>query len=171
MINTRDGGFVVGYTGSYGAGGGDALLVKFTSNGELTWIRTLGKSGYDGGDSVIETNDGRLVITGWTDGCGPNLCLILAKFTSNGTLNWARIVLEANAFYGNYVIESSDGELMVTGTGSVGEIWGLLLAKFTSNGTFVWAKIGTDEAKFGQSVIECSDGGFVVTGSTEYDPI
>ncbi len=64
---TADGGFVfTGRTSMYGAGGGDAWLVKTDGSGEVQWHRTFGGSGNERGNSVRQTADGGFIITGVT---------------------------------------------------------------------------------------------------------
>jgi len=107
LAQTSDGGFVI--TGSYG---NDMLLVKYYSNGTRFWVNTVGLKGYEiTGYSVIQTNDGGLVVTGATTN---NDYVLVAKFYSNGILDWTQMVAQNNGV-GNSVTESSDGGLVVTG--------------------------------------------------------
>jgi len=45
--------YVTGSTSSFGAGGGDVLLLKYNSSGTLLWSRTWGGSGNEGGNGVV----------------------------------------------------------------------------------------------------------------------
>jgi len=64
---TSDGGYVmVGYTGSFGAGGYDVYLIKTNGSGDTLWTRTYGDTSDDEGFSVQQTSDGGYVIAGLT---------------------------------------------------------------------------------------------------------
>lgn len=92
VIKTSDGGFVVtGYTKSYGAGGMDVLLTKFGSTGNRLWSKTLGGSGDEEGRSVIETYDGGIVVTGYTNSFGgAGIIFFLVSSTQLGLLSGQR---------------------------------------------------------------------------------
>lgn len=168
----QDGGFIVtGYTGSYGAGAADLLLVKFTNNGTLSWTKTLGGTSNEIGYSVQQTQDGGFVVTGYTDSYGAgNIDVLLAKFTSTGSLSWMKTIGGIAQDVGSNIQQTVDGGYLITGwTFSYG-VGGddILVTKFDSSGNLLWAKTiggaGNDAAYSGQ---ETSDGGFLVTGWIE----
>lgn len=53
--------YACGTTSSYGVGGGDALLQKWTQDGELNWSRTIGSASGNGNDTEVLTG---LVVAG-----------------------------------------------------------------------------------------------------------
>jgi len=88
FVQTSDGGFAItGGTNSYGAGVCDMFLAKYTSNGTLSWTKTWGGTGDDGGLSLFQASDGGFVIGGYTDSYGAgDYDMLFAKFTSNGII-------------------------------------------------------------------------------------
>ena len=57
VIGTSDGGYVVvGYTGSFGAGGDDFCLIKTDNTGNMEWNRTIGGAENDYAFSFVETS-------------------------------------------------------------------------------------------------------------------
>lgn len=89
---TSDGGYVVaGETGSFGAGGSDAWVLKLDATGNVSWERTYGGAGTDRAWSIHETRDGGLVVAGLTDsfGAGGWDAWVLRLSASGGTI-WQR---------------------------------------------------------------------------------
>jgi hypothetical protein len=71
VVQTSDGGYAItGYTQSYGAGSYDLWLVKTDSSGNMQWNKTYGGSGYEYGQSVVETSSGEYAIAGYTSSFG-----------------------------------------------------------------------------------------------------
>jgi hypothetical protein len=69
----RDGGYIVAgessshdgdVTGNHGDS--DYWIVKLGPDGSLRWEKSLGGSGYDSGESILQTNDGGYIIAGIT---------------------------------------------------------------------------------------------------------
>lgn len=88
LRQTSDGGFIVtGQTASYGAGGGDALVLRYAANGDLSYSRVWGGSGADTGNSLVFTADGGYAIAGSTAsyGSGGN-DLALLKYDDTGSI-------------------------------------------------------------------------------------
>jgi len=171
VAEVSDGGLVVtGYTYSYGAGYCDLLLTKFDGSGNHLWIKTLGGTGGDWGNSVVEVSDGGLVVAGQTNSYGEDgWSLLLAKFDGSGNHLWTRTLGGTAYDEGFSVVEASDGGLVVTGgTSSYGAgVYDLLLAKFDGSGNHLWTRtLGGGSSDGGYSVVEVSDGGLVVTGYT-----
>ena len=66
-----DGDFMVtGFTSSFGAGGGDAYLIRTDDSGDTLWTRSFGGDSFDCGYSVQQTADGGYIIAGETDSYG-----------------------------------------------------------------------------------------------------
>ena len=65
VVQTTDGGYTMGGTTfSYGAGNGDAWLVKTDAAGNYLWNKTCGGTGYESAWALVQTSDGGYVIAG-----------------------------------------------------------------------------------------------------------
>ena len=94
IAQTSDGGYVItGYTGSYGTGGTDIFLAKYTSDGTLSWNKTWGGTSDDYAYGIAQTSDGGYVIAGSSnsfDGAKEPVSVgdaLLAKYTPDGAIS------------------------------------------------------------------------------------
>ena len=168
VVETVDGGLVVtGYTNSFG-NSNQVYLLKTDSNGNLLWEKNFGGTDADIGYGVVETADGGLVVTGYTNSFGNNYQVYLLKTDSSGNLLWEKNFGGTSDDRGYSVVEASDGGLVVTGyTYSYGNYSQVYLLKTDSNGNLLWEKnFGGSNTDYGKSVVETADGGLVVTGYT-----
>ena len=166
IIQLKDGGFVItGSTESYGAGKSDVWLIKTDSNGNKLWDKTFGDTGFDFGNSVIQSSDGGFVIAGLTVSAD----LWLIKTDSNGNKLWDKTFGGAYADEAYSILQSGDGGFVITGetnppTFRGYDVW---LIKTDNNGNKLWDKtFGGVNDDGGYSVIQTSDGGFVIAGYT-----
>lgn len=85
---TSDNGFILsGYTFSFGAGGGDAYLIKTDANGNISWSNAYGGTVGDAGYSVRQTLDGNYIVGGYSFSIGAgnaDVYLIRADASGNG---------------------------------------------------------------------------------------
>ena len=86
IVQTSDGGYAIaGYTGSFGAGGDDFLVIKVNSGGSLVWARTFGGTGDEWAESIIQTSDGGYAVAGYTGSFGAsNRDFVVLKIDQNG---------------------------------------------------------------------------------------
>ncbi|OIO45198.1 MAG: hypothetical protein AUJ24_00790 [Parcubacteria group bacterium CG1_02_36_42] len=168
---TLDGGYIMtGWTDSFGAGGGDALLVKLDNAHSLSWAKTVGGPNLDEPNFVRQTSDGGYIAAGYTNSFGAgSYDFLLLKFDSAGSLSWTKTVGGAGSDRAWTVQQTSDGGYIVTGsTNSFGAGGAdLFLVKFDSGGNLSWARaVGGGGGDGGYFVRQTSDGGYIVTGST-----
>jgi hypothetical protein len=117
VIETKDGGYIiVGVTTSLGKDGTDIYLIKTDSLGNRIWEKTFGGKGNDDGRSVIETNDGGYLITGWTESFGKGRWdVYLIKTDSNGRKIWEKTFGGRKFDCGDSAIETKDGGYLIVG--------------------------------------------------------
>ncbi|MFZ8825540.1 MAG: hypothetical protein ACO2OT_01695 [Candidatus Caldipriscus sp.] len=168
---TSDGGYIMaGYTGSFGAGSADIILIKTDANGNIQWAKTYGGISHDGAYFVQQTSDGGYIMAGYTGSFGAGSAdIILIKTDANGNIIWAKTYGGTDYDWASSVQQTSDGGYIVAGyTGSFGAGWeDIFLIKTDANGNIQWAKTygGTsiDGAYFVQ---QTSDGGYIMAGYT-----
>ncbi len=158
VIQTSDSGFVL-------AGGN--WLARTDGLGNLDWSRT-----YDGADrfaSVIEVDDGELILAGDTRSYGAESAdFWLVKTDDSGNVEWNHTYGGADFDRAHSFVKMSDGGYALAGeTSSFGagenDVW---LIKTDSSGNMEWSRTyggaGIDNAF---SLIGTSDGGFALAGS------
>ena len=176
VISSSDGGFVVAgstYTMVDGdIASFDGFLSKFTTNGDLSWSRTLGTSEEWLTDLInyaAETSDGGYVVAGGSNISIKNEDAFIAKIDSSGTLLWSNTFGGDSNDEAHSVIETSDGKFVLVGeTDSLSDnITHSFLAVYDSSGGYLtnttWAGDSRDYA-FG--VTQLTDGSIVVVGCT-----
>jgi serine/threonine protein kinase len=137
---TNDGYIVTGSIDSFGAGHFDLLLSKWDTAGSVSWVKTLGGAGDDGGDSVQQTTDGGYIVTGSTASFGAGGDdLWLSKWDTTGKVSWIKTLGGTGDDEGSSVQQTTDGGYIVTGsTASFGaggdDLW---LSKWDSLGNTV----------------------------------
>jgi uncharacterized delta-60 repeat protein len=152
-----------GSLGGPSAGGPDAYLAKYNSDGGLLWIRQRGTSAYDYSHALATDSAGGVYISGYTEGSlgGQNAGggdAFLAKYNSAGTLLWIRQLGTSAQDHGYAVAADSMGNVYISGSTS-GSLGGpnagshdAFLAKYSSAGVLLWVR------QFGTSAYEGSSG-------------
>ena len=167
-----DGGYVIaGYTNSFGEGGNDGYLIRTDSDGEMLWSKTFGGSKYDAFNDILLTEEGDLIIAGYTGSWGAGAYDVwLLKVNPDGEMLWNMTYGGSKGDIGNALLIAEDGGFIVTGeTSSSGAGWSdVLLLKTDPVGEMLWNQtFGGEVTDRGYAVAESGDGGYVIAGSTE----
>lgn len=86
VVPIAGGGYVVaGNTNSFGAGGGDAWVLKLDASGNVVWQKTYGEAGYELATSIVAIADGAYVVAGQQDGG-----VWLFRLDDGGNIVWQR---------------------------------------------------------------------------------
>lgn len=125
---------LTGMTSSVGAGGNDVLLAQFDIHGTLLWAKALGGTNTDNGFALALRSEGGIVVSGLTSSFGAgSQDLLLAEFTANGTLCWAKTLGGTGQDNGGRsLVLRPDGGIVMTG--SIASFTGsfpLFLARFS----------------------------------------
>ncbi|GAA4078881.1 lipoprotein [Flavobacterium cheonanense] len=129
VVKTSDGGMiVVGHTNSSDGDINkqydqiDIWIIKIDSQGNKVWSKTIGGSKNDYGTSIIATNDGNFIISGYTessDGIVPsNFGLhdfLVVKINSSGDVIWSKNYGFSGHDHAHKIIQTSDGGYFVVG--------------------------------------------------------
>ena len=125
VINANDEGYVVtGYTRSFGAGDDDIWLLKTDKAGKEVWNKTFGGEFEDKAKSLIATNDGGYLITGYTkpkqDKINKNkvksfMAGYLLKTDGSGNQQWAEELGDGGSMLVGTVANSSNTGYIAVG--------------------------------------------------------
>ena len=144
------------------AGLDDIFIARLDGSGNTIWAKRIGGAGFDVAKDITTDSNGDILVTGSFEGTvdfgGTTLTnanatsfgdLFLARFTSDGTLTWARrdgmpfvsdigncVTVDAtqNAYVAGHSTLDTFGGTTVTNHGRI------LLAKYDSLGNRVWAR-------------------------------
>lgn len=157
-----------------GFGFSDIFIAKYNSSGQPQWVKKAGGSGPDRGYSIYCDQNGNLFVTGYFTGpatfesttlnsSGNTQDVFIAKYDTNGNLQWV------NSVGGNYgdtgygITSDSDGNVIATGqfkgTATFGSStltsvidpntnlpsFDVFVVKYNSNGNFLWVQNGAAE--------------------------
>lgn len=140
LINTKDGGYIAGGNSNSGASGSkgkgnkqgtDFWVIKIDESGELKWEQTYNYGKIDVLTSIVENNDGTLLVGGYaqseikanakdkllkkSDKEGINDYIAL-KINSKGEEIWSQTVGSAGEEILKKLIETRDGGYLLAGT-------------------------------------------------------
>lgn len=166
LVQASDGGYVITGT-SPGLSGADAHLFKTDPNGNLSWWKTMRRSGWGAGTSICKADDGGYMLTGDIYVDGHYTDVWLCKTDSFGNVAWSKAIGGTLEDYGWSVQPTYDNGFVVAGTRDNFGIWYAYLFKADSAGSVVWSRgysaWTSDEFNM---VTETSDHGFICVGST-----
>jgi hypothetical protein len=171
VIVTADGGFVMcGYTSSITGISDDILIVKLNSSGQMVWTKTLGGSGRDRAQEVIELSNGSFVVTGYTTSSPASYYdAFLYKINSSGDSLWYKLYATGSFLYddANCVRALSNGGFLMGGQSANGANgFDQFLIRTDDSGNVLWTKkfgtAGTDNIES----IEVGNNCFYLSGGT-----
>jgi len=201
VINTNDGGFaVLGFAQSIDGDVSeksnesyDYWVLKFDSEANLQWNKTLGGTENDRGKVIIQTSDGGYAVIGFSTSSDLDVSenngaqdYWLAKLDSSGNILWEKSLGFSGNDTGISLLQTSDngyllsGILDVTASGGQGnynrsslhaggDYW---IIKLDTNGDLLWSRYyGGTNTDTPYDLIETQDNGFLVVGSSDSNDV
>jgi hypothetical protein len=114
---TSDNGYVVAATTtSWGSGDIDGLIIKLNASGAIVWHKVIGEKLIDRTYSIVEVENGDLIISGITNANYPgNSDILLYRLTKNGDVVWRRVMGGTKGDIAHCLLKRSDNTLMMIG--------------------------------------------------------
>jgi uncharacterized delta-60 repeat protein len=156
---------------------GDALLARFSPDGELVWTQILGGCAAEELSAVTVAANGDLIAAGYTESTDGDFApskgaydALAARFSPDGELLWSQTVgMGDDAFWA--VAVTADGGIITAGSTDDASLGSgrALVARFSPDGELLWSQIpgGRGYDAF-WAVAATADGGVIACGSTEY---
>jgi hypothetical protein len=181
---TADGGYcVAGRSNSFGTGNGDAIVLKFTSNGNISWIRLYWGSendGYEEARVIRASDDGTMVFGGNTFSYGAgNSDFWVVKLDGTGRVLWGKTYGMTGEERLCSLTQTLDNGFIITGLSksldavdTPEDEWSYWIIKIDAEGHIQWEKAIICRALTGKwtdyfnAADETEEGRYVVAIST-----
>lgn len=175
ITTTNDGGYAItGYTNSFGLGSYDVYVIKVDSLGNVQWTETMGGSGNDYGECIIQTTDGGYAISGETLSFGDtvNGDVYVIKLNNAGHIMWTKTIGGSGADGAQQIIQTKNGGYAIAaqtysyGGNPSGDVYAI---KLDSSGNLQWTRaIGGVGEDYANSVVQTRDGGYAFGGGYNF---
>ena len=150
----------------------DIFLLKTDGAGNEIWSQVWEEENVEGGHALLPTSDGNYVVVGITSSTGSesDIDFLFLKIDADGSLIWDEPISDEGAVdYGTGVIETPDGDYLVTGMFSGGGRGAIPLIKTDGSGQVLWTRnlLEGRGNKAGIRVLPAPDGGYLIIGTTD----
>lgn len=140
-------------------------IVKINDSGIIQWEKNFGGSEKEVAQSLTNSHDGGIIITGVTKSFSMGEeDLFIFKTTLDGDSVWFKTYGTSGNDGGYRIKPTSDGGYIIAGIYNWSDIW---LIKIDDEGDSLWTSvIGGSDFEEGLDVQETADGGYIIAGST-----
>ncbi len=168
ITHTSDGGLlVVGSVEFLKQENYPLLVIKFSPNGSVEWVKSLGGN-EDYVHFAAPTSDGGVILIGETKSFGAGYYdAFVLKLSSDGSVEWAKTFGKEWGEWVSGAVQTSDGGYALAGTMWVTDVEDVaaFLLKLSSDGSLEWTKLfHPDTVEGATSIVQTSDGGYAVAG-------
>ncbi|GHC42627.1 hypothetical protein [Ulvibacter litoralis] len=170
-------------------GGRDYWVVKLTNNGIIEWQNTIGGSDSDILSSIVVSNDGGFLLSGFsssnisgdkTENSRGRSDYWIVKIDSSGNVEWDKTIGGSSIDSGSAAISTNDGGYIIggnSGSGISGDkteaglgLFDYWIVKINSQGDIIWQKtIGGANDDILNTICKTSDNGFILGGHSASD--
>lgn len=178
-------------------GSSDFWIIKFNTNGQILWDKTIGGSNNDSSPMIVSTNDGGNIISGIssssisydkTENSKGSNDFWIVKMNANGQKIWDKTIGGSEAENNPKVLIKNDGSLIIVGesispaSGDKSEyskgVWDYWIIKLNSDNQKDWDKTigGNYFESFSSSghnipgvIISNNDGSVIIAGESQSD--
>lgn len=127
--------YVAGYTGILGP-----IIIKYDSEGRVSWVRRLSNSASSTSDLAIDSSDNVYVVGRYLNSTTSKDDIFLVKYDLNGNLIWQRTLASNFGSQPNGIDVDSSGNVYVIGTLYGESLSKILVVKWNSSGVLQWQK-------------------------------
>jgi hypothetical protein len=169
ICKTIDGGVILCGGSSYDKSEYDIYIIKTNAQGDTTWTRKWGGSGYNAGYCILPYEDGNFLVGGCSSSTG-TMYHILLKINNEGETIWSKTIGEDESNFGMHIAFTNDNCIVGCGwSKNFNEQESRLnLYKTDADGNLIWLKnYGGYTYDLGYDVFESNDLGLVVAGYTQ----
>jgi len=174
-----DGNYMAaGGTSSFGAGGGDILLLEMNPTGTVLSVRTIGTSAHEEAVRGIPLTGGGSLLAGFRHDPPGSQDALAIKVADDGSISWCSQSGSSDVEVFRGAVELTDGDLIL---GGITQSYGskdILLVRFSAAGALQWFRtVGTADEEDLFDLKPTPDGGVVgcglitQTGGDYYDAL
>lgn len=149
------------------------LLIKTTKSGKKIWRKEIEAGNGSSVRSLSEHIDGSLFICGSTsrNAATQKKDILILKCNSAGDTIWSKTYGSSENDYGQSIIATSDGNLLISGKTegfNAGATLDVCLVKINPQGDTIWTKSFEDTCDVSiPDLIETQNGDYLITGSSK----
>jgi len=139
-VDDNDNVIVFGYSGILPVSEGNSFIVKYNSDGEEQWNKTINKEECDFPGDITTDNDCCIIITGGSGKWGSNVYYWTIFMNESGIEQWNHTFHEGPIDLGLGVAVDSQGDIIVTGFSATPFTDSVFIFKYHSSGEIIWEK-------------------------------
>ena len=142
-------------------------IAKYNTSGEIQWQRQLGNSGFESeGYGIAVDSSGNAYVCGRAAESGQGSNLQIAKYNTNGTIQWQRQLSSTSNEVANAVTVDASSNVYISGYSVFGSYQALQIAKYNTSGSLQWQKVlGASGSTDANGVTVDSSGNVYICGS------